>query len=281
MTATDHRPQPVPLHTEVHDVHGRSVQVLTTAPDDAPVPDVVLLPGLGLPGYLVPSVRALADRGLTSTVLDLPGFRGTGPRACEPSVTAVGTAAAAWLQARCAAGSGAPAPPVVLVGHSTGAQAALIAALASAPRSAGCSDGPVAGLVMAGPTVEPGQRGLARLATTAPRAYRRDSARELLALRDVVRWAPDVVRMLASSTRDAPEETIGRLRLPVVRTAGRADAFAPTSWLSTLARSAVRSPSARVVRLPGSHNYPYTHPVAFSAVVAALVRAVRTPAPPG
>jgi pimeloyl-ACP methyl ester carboxylesterase len=255
------------VHGGVDVVDGRPFQVLTTTPDDAPVPDVVLIPGLGLPGYLVPTVRALADRGLTSTVLDLPGFGGPGPRACDPTVPAVGEAAAAWLLDRCSAARRLPgAPPVVLVGHSTGAQAALVAAVAMP------DGGPVGGLVAAGPTMVPGQRTLPRLLAAAPAAYRRDSVTELLALRDGARWGPDIVRMILSGTRDSPERTIARLRLPVVLTAGRHDGFSPAPWLTTLARAAVQSPSARVVRLPGSHNNPFTHPVPFSGLVAALVR---------
>jgi len=239
------------------------VQVLTTSRDDAAAPDVVLLPGLGLPGYLVPTVRALADRGLTSTVLDLPGFGGRGPRACGPSVTDVAAAAAAWVRDRCATAD----RPMVLVGHSTGAQSALAAAV-RLPR-----ESPVAAVVLAGPTVAPHQRSPLRLVAAAPAAYRHDSPKELIALQYVVRWGPDVLRMLVSGTRDAPEDTIRRLRLPVVLTAGRGDSFAPPSWLTALSRAAVRAPSARVVRLPGSHNNPFTHPVPFSAVVAAALRA--------
>jgi pimeloyl-ACP methyl ester carboxylesterase len=262
-----HRPAPTAVHGDVHVVDGRRVQVLTTAPDDVPLPDVVLVPGLGLPGYLVPTVRALSDRGLTSTVLDLPGFGGRGPRACEPSVTGVGDAAADWLLARStAAGPDAPPARTVLVGHSTGAQAALGAAVRLPPA------GPVAGVVLAGPTVAPEQRSLPRLLATAPRAYRRDSPRELAALQDVARWAPDVLRMLLTSTRDAPERTVERLRLPLLLTSGRGDAFAPAHWLTQLSRQAVRSPSARVVRLPGSHNNPFTHPVPFSGLLAGFAR---------
>jgi pimeloyl-ACP methyl ester carboxylesterase len=270
VTATSQRSAPTSVHGGVDVVEGRPIQVLTTTPDDAPVPDVVLLPGLGLPAYLIPTVRALADRGLTSTVLDLPGFGGRGPRACEPSVAAVATTAAAWLRERCQPAEGpADAPPVVLVGHSTGAQAALLAAV-ELP-----DGGPVGGLVLAGPTVAPEQRRLRRLVAAAPTAYRRDSMKELVVLKYVARWGPDVVRMLASGTRDAPERTIERLRLPVVLTAGRYDGFAPDPWLVTLARAAVQSPSARIIRLPGSHNNPFTHPVPFSGLVASLVRSSR------
>jgi pimeloyl-ACP methyl ester carboxylesterase len=269
------------VHGDVDVVRRRPVQVLTTTPNDAPVPDVVLLPGLGLPGYLVPTMRALADRGVTSTLLDLPGFAGAGPRTCGPSVAEVADAAATWLADRCAGGRRTPSgAPVVLVGHSTGAQCALRAAV-QLP-----DDGPVGGLVLAGPTVAPEQRRLARLLAAAPSAYRRESVKELLVLKYVARWAPDVVRMLLSSTRDAPEQTIGRLRLPVLLTAGRQDSFAPPSWLATLSRSAVRSPSARIIRLPGSHNNPFTHPVPFSGLVVALLRSTTGPGrsvlrPPG
>jgi pimeloyl-ACP methyl ester carboxylesterase len=272
VTATSRRLLPTSVHGDVDVVRGRAVQVLTTTPDDAPVPDVVLLPGLGLPGYLVPTMRALADRGVTSTLLDLPGFDGAGPRACGPSVADVADAAAAWLTDRCAGGRRTPpGAPVVLVGHSTGAQCALRAAV-QLP-----DGGPVGGLVLAGPTVAPEQRRLTRLVAAAPTAYRRESVKELLVLKYVARWAPDVVRMLLSSTRDAPEQTIDRLRLPVLLTAGRQDSFAPPPWLATLARSAVRSPSARIVRLPGSHNNPFTHPVPFSGLVVALLRATSAP----
>ena len=276
MTATEQRPAPTSLHSTVDVVDGRPFQLLTTAPDDAPVPDVVLLPGLGLPGYLVNTIRALADRGLTCTLLDLPGFGGRGPRACGPSVTEVGDAAAAWLLDRCT-GRPPDAPPMVLVGHSTGAQAALLAAVQLPV--AGRNGRPVGGVLLAGPTVAPEQRGLLRLAAKAPLAYRRDSPKELLVLEYVARWGPDVVRMLASATRDVPEQVIERLGLPVVLTAGRADAFAPTSWLTTLSRHAVRSPNVRVVRLPGSHNNPFTHPGPFSGLVAGLVRSTTTRPP--
>ena len=255
---------PVPVHGDVDVVDGRPIQVLTTTGDDATSPDVVLLPGLGLPTYLVPLVQALADRGLTSTILDLPGFGGPGPRACGPSVGEVAESAAAWLRDRCAT---APRP-VVLVGHSTGAQAALAAAVTLS------EDGPVGAVVLAGPTVAPRQRNPLRLVAVAPAAYRRDSPKQLFALKYVARWAPQLARMLLSGTRDAPEETMRQLRLPVVLTAGRADAFAPPSWLATLAAAAVQAPSARIVRLPGSHNNPFTHTVPFSGLVAAVVRSL-------
>ena len=258
VTTMQQGPVPVPVHGGVDRVDGRPVQVLTTAPDDATAPDVVLLPGLGIPQYLVPLVRTLADRGLTSTILDLPGLGGPGPRASGPSVSEVAQVAAAWLRNRCAA---APRP-VLLVGHSTGAQSALAAAV-QLP-----DDGPVASLVLAGPTVAPEQRNLLRLVAAAPTAYRRDSPKQLFALQELAQRAPDVLRMLASGIRDTPEETIGRLRLPVVLTAGRADTFAPSSWLAALAAAAVQAPSARVVRLPGSHNNPYTHAVPFGGLLA-------------
>lgn len=81
-----------------------------------------------------------------------PGFGSASTLSCAPDVTAMGRAAAMWI-------SRLPGTTrVVVMGHSTGSQAALIAAL-EVQRSR-----PGAALVMAGPTFQPAQRRLAGLA---------------------------------------------------------------------------------------------------------------------
>jgi pimeloyl-ACP methyl ester carboxylesterase len=152
------------------------------------------------------------------------------------------------------------------MGHSTGAQSALRAAVRVQDLR------PLAGLVMAGPTVAPSQRSLPRLAAVAPAAYRRDSLRELVVVPDLLRANLALVTMLRSAVADRPEDHIGSLRSAVLLTSGRGDAFAPADWLSTLARSAVRAASVRTVQLPGSHNNPYTHPGPLAAVIEAVGR---------
>jgi pimeloyl-ACP methyl ester carboxylesterase len=221
-------------------------------------PHVVIVPGLGALAYLLPTVRALARRGVTCTLLDVPGFGSQHARPASGRLPSIAACVAAWVRSR-------PATErVVLLGHSTGAQSALLAALDAQ------DDRPVQGLVMAGPTVAPSQRGLSRLVAAAPAAYRRDSLRELAVVPDFVRAGRDLLVMLRSAVADRPEVNVAGLRAPLLVTAGRRDAFAPREWLAVLARSAVRAPSARVVVLPGSHNNVFTHPAAVADLVASF-----------
>jgi len=219
---------------------------------------VVLIPGLGTTGYLVPLVRAVASRGLDCSLLDLPGFSRRTGRASPPTIDGIAQVAAAWVRryARC--------PNLVLAGHSTGAQAALRAAVVAQEHR------PLSGVLLAGLTMAPTQRDLLTLVATSPWAYRRDSPRELKGVPDFARGGMDLVRMLLSGIADRPERTVASLRCPLTVTAGRQDSFAPRWWLDVVASGASRSPSVGVVLLPGSHNNPYTHPAAVADLVVAL-----------
>lgn len=221
-------------------------------------PLVVVLPGLGLPFYTIPTARSLAARGLACTVLDLPGFGSNLPRPTSPSIHAAGLTAARWIDGQ-AAGH-----PVVVLGHSTGGQAALTAALALSARRRDFS------LVLAGTTFAPEQRRLHRLARATPLAYRDDRLDQLDAM-EVWRGRTGIVAMLHSGLHDAPEERIAHLPVPVTVTAGVHDAFAPVTWLDQLAGSARSAPSVRTSLLGGSHNNLFTHPdeIADLVVLAA------------
>jgi pimeloyl-ACP methyl ester carboxylesterase len=225
----------------------RSLRVAEPKVAVAPGPLVVILPGLGLAHYTLPAARALSARGLDCEVLDLPGFGSARPRPTRPNVHAIGLAAAAWVRAR------ATDRPVVVLGHSTGAQAALTAALALAGERRGYA------LVMAGPTFAPAQRRLAPLAAATPFAYRDDRPRELDP-GEVGRGRMGIVEMLRSGMRDTPERRIRALHAPLTVTSGVHDAFAPASWTDTLARSAVSAAATRTSLLGGSHNNLFTHP---------------------
>jgi len=237
------------LEERLTPVGSRTVRSLRVADAhvDADGPLVVILPGLGLQFYTLPTAQSLSVRGLDCEVLDLPGFGSARPLAARPNIHAVGLAAAGWVRAR-AAGR-----PVVVLGHTTGAQAALTAALALAGERSGYS------LVMAGPTFAPGQRRLLPLAAVTPVAYRDDHACELDPT-EVGRGRLDIVWILRSGMRDAPERRIGPLRAPLTVTSGVHDAFSPVSWLDTLATSAVRAARTRTALLGGSHNNLFTHP---------------------
>lgn len=245
-----------PVRARWEEDGARRLRLLEAGRGDG-LPHVVLLPGLGALGYLLPTVRAVAALGARCTLLDLPGFGAVRRGVVEGSLDAVAAAAAAWVRTL------PPAQSVVLAGHSTGAQSALLAALQVQQERS------LDAVVLAGPTFAPPQRRLPRLLAAVPAAYRRDSPRELHVVGDFVRGGPELVRLLWSGLRDAPEEHAAQLRTPLVLTSGRQDAFAPASWLAQLGAAAVRAPEVRTVRLPGSHNNPFTHPRLVAAVLVA------------
>lgn len=240
-------------------VRGRTVHALTIGvPGEigsGTDPLVVIVPGLGLPFYTLPTARALVARDLDTVVLDLPGFGSNRPWPTRPNIHAVGLTAARWVEAQ------APERPVVVVGHSTGAQAALTAGLALSAGRRGLS------VVLAGPTFAPEQRRLRRLAAATPFAYRSDPPTELNPA-ELYRGRAGIVTMLHSGLRDAPERRIAGLPVPVTLTAGAHDAFAPLEWIDLLARSARRAPRVRTSLLGGSHNNLFTHPDEVAGLVA-------------
>jgi alpha-beta hydrolase superfamily lysophospholipase len=221
-------------------------------------PLVVVLPGLGLPQYLFPAADAIARRGVRCAVLDLPGLGGTRRHGSRRDVHDIGRVAAQWVTETDAGG------PVVVLGHSTGAQAALSAALELQDTHAQLS------LVLAGPTFTPRQRRLGRLAVATLTAYRRDSPAELVVAPTALREVSGVWSVLRSGMRDVPDERIRKLRVPLTLTAGEADTFSPIDWLQRLA-AATASPSVTVCALPGSHNNPFTHPDELADVVVEAV----------
>lgn len=218
-------------------------------------PLVVVLPGLGLTFYTRRTATALAELGLPCVVLDLPGFGSPRPWPTRPNIHAIGLTAARWVETH------ASGRPVVVLGHSTGAQAALTAALALGARRGRLS------LVMAGPTFCPQQRRLTGLALATPLAYREDRPTEIHPA-EAWRGRTGMLGILASGLRDTPEQRIAHLRVPLTVTSGVHDAYAPFGWLDRLAASARLARTVRTARLGGSHNNLYTHPHEVADLVA-------------
>ena len=235
-----------------------------SAPPDAGSPHVLVVPGLGLLSYLDPLLRALGPRGLRATVLDVPGHDRRSRRATAPTVPSIAAATAAAVMAR------PSGERLLLLGHSTGAQAALQAALLVQDRRR------LEAVVLAGPTVAPTQRRLDLLAMAAVAAYRRESPGELVVLPEVLRARLRLLTLLRSAIGDRPERAVPQLSVPLVLTSGRSDAFAPQWWLEVLAGGATRSPAVLVERLGGSHNNPYTHPDELAALIGRTLRPAAT-----
>jgi len=231
-----------------------------TAGVGGPTPDVcdpgrtgtaVLVPGLGLPRYLLPVAARLAGMGLETFVVDALARHGRARRAA-PTIAGLAEVTAAWLARR-------DQGPTVVVGHSTGAQVALEAVLRTQ------RTGQALALVMAGPTFTPAQRRLRGLVPAALTAYRKDTPKELVVLKDVARVRTDLVRIVQSARRHPVEDRVPLLAVPLTVTAGEADSFAPVDWLDLLAARA--GAASRSVVLPGSHNNVFTHPGLFARLV--------------
>ncbi|MGO4596913.1 alpha/beta fold hydrolase [Terrabacter sp. 2RAF25] len=247
---------------------GRVVHSLTTGETTSRSGSfVVIVPGLGLPFYTLPTARAVRARGLDCAVLDLPGFGSSRPWPTSPNIHAVGMTAARWVESQ------APDRPVVVLGHSTGAQAALTAGLALSAHRRDLA------VVLAGPTFAPRQRRLLRLAVAAPFAYSHDSPYEINPA-EILRGWTGIIAMLHSGLRDAAERRIAGLPVPLTLTAGADDSFAPLEWLDALAQSACSAPRLRTSLLSGSHNNLYTHPDEVAdLVVLAAEDAAKAPPP--
>jgi pimeloyl-ACP methyl ester carboxylesterase len=240
-------------------VAGRPVRLLV-AGTVTDLPEVVLLPGLGAPGYLAPWVREIAN-WTRATVLDLPGWRWGRATACRPTVAGVGAAAADWLIEQDRRG-------VVLLGHSTGAQAAARTGLLVPDR--------LAGVVLAGPTFDPAARTVATLLRRAVGTLAHERPAELPAVLPSYLHSGGLglLRFLLDALRDRPEDVVGQLRMPVLVMTGERDGFAPPAWAHHLATVA----TGRCAVLPGAHNFCFPHPVQADAALRDAVLAWTAPA---
>jgi pimeloyl-ACP methyl ester carboxylesterase len=239
---------------EVHVVGGRPVRS-QSAGRVGELPELVVLPGLGIIPYLKPALD-VASRWTKITVLNLPGWGRGHARACRPTVDDIATTASAWLVAT-------DREQVVLLGHSTGSQSALYVAQRSADRLAGL-------ILEPGPVFEPGSRTVRRVARGVRATLRYEQWGELVADLPVVAASGIVpmAKLLKSALRRQPEDLVAGLSVPVAVITGRHDGVAPPRWAETLATRA----HGWLHVHPGGHNACFVHP---EAVADALHRAVR------
>ena len=217
-------------------------------------PDVVLVPGLGALGYLVDTLSACGS-GARTHLLDVPGFGHRRARVCRAGIGSVAEAVAGWLDE-------VPRGPVVLVGHSTGAQVALHVA-AARPEL-------VRSLVLLGPTFPPEQRALGPVVRAFVRNFVHESPAVVPAtVPDYLRGGPgEITRFIRSAQRDEPEQVIGEVRCPVLLARGEHDAFAPQPWVERLA-AAARDGRSEVVE--GAHTFPFRRGAMTARLVASSI----------
>jgi pimeloyl-ACP methyl ester carboxylesterase len=205
-------------------------------------PELVLVPGLGALGYLLPLVRACAAWTRVH-LLDVPGFGDARTASSPASLDAVGRDVAAWLDA-------AHRRPVVLAGHSTGAQAAVRAAL--------LCPGRVSSLVLGSPTFPRAARTWRGLAVRVLRTVPHEPLGLVGATApQYLRGRGGVLTLLRTAMDDTPEDHIAALRCRVTVVRGARDAVCPPEWAAALAG---RARNGRCVTVPGAHNFPYTDP---------------------
>ena len=210
------------------------------------VPELVLVPGLGAVGYLLPTARRCAAWTRVH-VLDVPGAGHRRTAHLPADLTSVAATVADWLSA-------AELGAVTLVGHSTGAQAVLRAALAVPAQ--------VAGLVLAGPTFAPRDRRALPLLRDVLATLPHEQPGELPAvLPCYVRGARGLPVLLRTAMADRPEDAVGDVAAPVVVLRGAHDRLCTPAWARTLVE---RARDGRDVVLPGAHNVPWTCPVGTS-----------------
>jgi pimeloyl-ACP methyl ester carboxylesterase len=216
-------------------------------------PPVVTVMGMAVSSYLLPAQAALT---WTQThLVDLPGLAGSDdpPRALE--VPDFAEAVCEWLDA-------AGLPPVIMAGHSSGTQVAA--------RVAAARPNLVAGTVLASPTVDPKAR-------SVPRAlyyWRRDSAYPMPGLEESHRpeWKRagfrTMVHLLRAHLRDRLEDTVPRVRGPLLVLLGEDDRLCTERWARELADLAE---DGRLVTVPGPHTFLWRDPAVWSAPLRELV----------
>jgi len=233
-----------------HTKYGRIRSRVLGRPGAAP--PVVTVMGMAVADYLLPAQAALT---WTQThLVDLPGLAGSDDPPHELDVPQYAEAVTEWLAA-------ADLPPVVMAGHSSGTQIAA--------RVAAARPDLVAATVLASPTIDPKAR-------SVPKAlyyWRRDSAYPMPGLEESHRpeWKraglKRIVHLLRAHLRDHLEDTVPRIRGPLLVMLGEQDRLCTERWARELAGLAE---DGRLVTVPGPHTFLWRDPRSWSAPLREL-----------
>ncbi|WP_311202714.1 alpha/beta fold hydrolase [Actinophytocola gossypii] len=220
-------------------------------------PPVVTVMGMAVSNYLTPAQAALD--WTQAYLVDLPGLAGSGDPPHRLDVPRFAEAVCDWLDA-------VDLPPVIMAGHSSGTQVAAHVAAARPDL--------VAATVLASPTVDPKAR-------SVPRAlyyWRRDSAYPMPGLGESHRpeWrragVRQLVHLLRAHLRDHLEDTVPRIRVPLLVLRGREDAMCTERWARQLTDLVE---DGRLVTVPGPHTFLWRDPAVWSEPLRELAAAAR------
>ena len=192
----------------------------------------VLLHGIGMGrSVYVDLVAHLPGRVIG---IDLPGF-GEAPEPPRPlSMSAHADLVAAYLRSR-------KERPVVLIGHSMGSQ--IAAQLAADHPSL------VAGLVLAGPTVDNDARSVARQALALGTDLIGERPTVLWrGAREYLRGGPHLVGKIQATIDHSVEDAYRRVRSPTLILRGERDPLAPARWCERIRE---QIPWSRIEVIPG------------------------------
>lgn len=215
-------------------------------------PQVVTVMGMAVSDYLLPAQAALT--WTRAHLLDLPGLAGSHDPPHRLDVPEFAESVCDWLDA-------AGLPPVVLAGHSSGTQ---IAARAAAARP-----DLVAATVLASPTVDPKAR-------SVPKAlfhWRLDAHYPMPGLAENHRpeWRragfTQLTHLLRAHVRDHLEDTVPRIRGPLLVLLGEQDRLCTERWARELVTLAE---DGRLVTVPGPHTFLWRDPTSWSEPVREL-----------
>jgi pimeloyl-ACP methyl ester carboxylesterase len=217
---------------------------------------VVLVHGYGVSGtYMLPLAHALAARGLSAYVPDLPGRRAGGRSREKYGIADFAGALHLWLD-----GVGFARP--AFVANSMGCQIVTQLAARSPER--------VGPMVLVGPTVDPARRTGRRQLFGALR----DSAHEPLSLVSLAvrETGVDIGTLLAtarSALADRMEERLPLIEQETAVVYGDADGFLGLEWAQ---RVADLLPNGRLVVIPGeAHAVHYTRPRLVAEITCDLL----------
>lgn len=233
------------IEARLHDGPLGSVRSRTVGQARADVPDVVMVQGMAVSDYLLPSLGTLGSWTRTHLV-DLPGLSGSGEPTHELDVAEYAHSVADWVAAR-------RLGPVILGGHSSGTQVAARAAVGNPD---------VAAVVLASPTIDPAVRSWVRLLTHWWLNGRHEPP-GLGALHrpEWVRAGPRrLFNLVRTHLHDTIEESVRRLRVPVLVIRGGSDRLSSADWARSLAELVE---DGHLTQVPGAHSFPWRYPTAW------------------